>query len=35
VSVLRVLGLAAMASVFGLAAMLYMLTRKPKMKTAA
>jgi protein SCO1/2 len=35
VSVLRVLGLAGMASVFGLAAMLYMLTRKPKMKTAA
>jgi protein SCO1 len=35
VSVLRVLGLAAMASVFGLAAMLYLLSRKPKMKTAA
>jgi protein SCO1/2 len=35
VSVLRVLGLAGMASVFGLVAMLYMLTRKPKMKTAA
>jgi hypothetical protein len=32
---LRVLGLAGMASVFGLVAMLYMLTRKPKMKTAA
>jgi protein SCO1/2 len=35
VSVLRVLGLAGMASVFGLAAMLYLLSRKPKMKTAA
>ena len=32
---LSLLGLAAMASVFGLVAMLYMLTRKPKMKTAA
>jgi protein SCO1/2 len=35
VSVLRVLGLAGMASVFGLAAMLYLLTRKPKMTPAA
>jgi protein SCO1/2 len=35
VSVLRVLGLAGMASVFGLAALLYMLNRKPKAKTAA
>ena len=35
VSVLRVLGLAAMASVFGLAGMLYLLSRKPKVKTAA
>lgn len=35
VSVLRVLGLAGMASVFGLAAMLYLLSRKPKMKAAA
>jgi protein SCO1/2 len=35
VSVLRVMGLAGMASLFGLAAMLYLLTRKPKMKTAA
>jgi protein SCO1/2 len=35
VSVLRVLGLAGMGSVFGLAALLYMLNRKPKMKTAA
>jgi protein SCO1/2 len=35
VSVLRVLGLAGMASVFGLAAMLYMLTRKSKVKTVA
>ena len=35
VSVLRVLGLAGMASVIGLAALLYMLNRKPKMKTAA
>ena len=35
VSVLRVLGLAGMASVFGLGAMLYMLTRKPKQKIAA
>ncbi len=35
VSVLRVLGLAGMASVFGLGAMLYMLTRKPKAKIAA
>jgi protein SCO1/2 len=35
VSVLRVLGLAGMASVFGLAALLYMLNRKPKVKTAA
>jgi protein SCO1/2 len=34
VSVLRVMGLAGMASLFGLAAMLYLLTRKPKMKTA-
>lgn len=34
VSVLRVLGLAGMASVFGLATMLYLLNRKPKMKTA-
>ncbi len=33
VSVLRVMGLAGMASLFGLAAMLYLLTRKPKMKT--
>ena len=35
VSVLRVLGLAGMASVFGLALMLYLLARKPKVKTAA
>jgi protein SCO1 len=35
VSVLRVLGLAGMASVFGLVAMLYLLGRKPKVKTAA
>jgi protein SCO1/2 len=35
VSVLRVLGLAGMASLFGLAALLYMLNRKPKIKTAA
>jgi protein SCO1/2 len=35
VSVLRVLGLAGMASVFGLAAMLYLLNRKPRVKTAA
>jgi protein SCO1 len=35
VSVLRVLGLAGMASVFGLAAMLYLLSRKPKLKAAA
>jgi protein SCO1 len=34
VSVLRVMGLAGMASLFGLAAMLYLLTRKPKIKTA-
>jgi protein SCO1 len=34
VSVLRVLGLAGMVSVFGLAAMLYLLSRKPKVKTA-
>jgi protein SCO1 len=34
VSVLRVMGLAGMGSLFGLAAMLYLLTRKPKMKTA-
>lgn len=35
VSVLRVMGLAGMASLFGLVAMIYLLTRKPKMKTAA
>ncbi len=35
VSVLRVLGLAGMASVFGLGGMLYMLTRKPKAKITA
>jgi protein SCO1 len=35
VSVLRVLGLAGMASVFGLVAMLYLLTRKPKVTTAS
>ena len=35
VSVLRVLGLAAMASLFGLGLLLYMLGRKPKAKTAA
>jgi protein SCO1 len=35
VSVLRVLGLAGMASVLGLAAMLYMLTRKSKVKTVS
>jgi protein SCO1/2 len=35
VSVLRVLGLAGMGSVFGLVALLYLLGRKPKMKTAA
>jgi protein SCO1/2 len=35
VSVLRVLGLAGMATVFGLALMLYLLARKPKVKTAA
>jgi protein SCO1/2 len=34
VSVLRVMGLAGLGSLFGLAAMLYLLTRKPKMKTA-
>ncbi len=34
VSVLRVLGLAAMGSVFGLAGMLYLLTRKPKTRVA-
>ena len=34
VSVLRVLGLAGMVSVFGMGAMLYMLTRKPKAKIA-
>jgi protein SCO1/2 len=33
VSVLRVLGLAGMASVFGLTAMIYLLSRKSKMKT--
>ena len=35
VSVLRVLGLAGMATVFGLGAMLYLLARKPKQKIAA
>jgi protein SCO1 len=35
VSVLRVLGLAGMGSLIGLAALLYMLNRKPKVKTAA
>ena len=35
VSVLRVLGLAGMASVLGLGTMLYLLTRKPKQKIAA
>jgi protein SCO1 len=35
VSVLRVLGLAGMASLFALAGLLYMLNRKPKVKTAA
>jgi protein SCO1/2 len=35
VSVLRVLGLAGTASLFGLAGLLYMLNRKPKVKTAA
>lgn len=35
VSVLRVLGLAGMATVFGLALMLYLLARKPKVNTAA
>ncbi len=35
VSVLRVLGLAGMATVFGLGLMLYLLARKPKVKTAA
>jgi protein SCO1 len=35
VSVLRVLGLAGMGSVFGLVALLYMLNRKPKVKTIA
>jgi protein SCO1/2 len=35
VSVLRVLGLAGMGSVFGLVAMLYLLGRKPKVKTIA
>jgi protein SCO1/2 len=35
VSVLRVLGLAGMGSLFGLAGLLYMLNRKPKVKTAA
>lgn len=35
VSVLRVLGLAGMATVFGLALMLYLLARKPKVHTAA
>ncbi len=35
VSVLRVLGLAGMASLFGLAGLLYMLSRKPKVKTVA
>jgi protein SCO1/2 len=35
VSVLRVLGLAGMATVFGLGLMLYLLARRPKVKTAA
>jgi protein SCO1 len=35
VSVLRVLGLAAMGCLFGLGTLLYMLSRKPKVKTAA
>jgi protein SCO1 len=35
VSVLRVLGLAGMATLFGLALMLYLLARKPKVHTAA
>lgn len=35
VSVLRVLGLAAMGSVFALAGMLYMLTRKPKLTSVS
>jgi protein SCO1 len=35
VSVLRVLGLAAMGSLFALAGLLYLLNRKPKIKTAA
>jgi protein SCO1/2 len=35
VSVLRVLGLAGMGSLFGLAGLLYMLNRKPKIKTTA
>jgi protein SCO1/2 len=35
VSVLRVLGLAGMATVFGLVLMIYLLTRKPKVKAAA
>ena len=35
VSVLRVLGLAGVASIFGLGAMLYFLTRKPKKMAAA
>ncbi len=35
VSVLRVLGLAGVASIFGLGAMLYMLTRKPKVTAAS
>jgi protein SCO1/2 len=35
VSVLRVLGLAGMGSLFGLAGLLYLLNRKPKVKTTA
>jgi protein SCO1/2 len=35
VSVLRVLGLAGMGSLFGLAGLLYLLNRKPKVKAAA
>jgi protein SCO1/2 len=35
VSVLRVLGLAGMATVFGLVLMIYLLTRKPKVNAAA
>lgn len=35
VSVLRVLGLAGMASIFAVVMMLYMLSRKPKVKSAA